>query len=260
MDGPAPRLRVRYRSFIVIPARLASTRLPRKLLLSETGKPLIQHTYESALRADRPIGVCVAADHPELAGVVRDFGGRVQMTDPQAPSGTDRVAEIARAMPDMDIFVNVQGDEPEVSGRAIDLAIDMLERHPDAVMSTLATPIRSRQQLEDPACVKVVVNRRGEAMYFSRSPIPHAREWDDSLLAADPPHFLQHVGLYAYRRSFLLSLAELPVSPLEKIEKLEQLRVLNAGERILVSVIDEPTMGIDTIRDYRAFVSRTMSC
>ncbi len=118
-------------------------------------------------------------------------------------------------------------------------------------MATLATPIRSREQLEDPACVKVVVNHRGEAMYFSRSPIPHPRQWDDTLLAANPPHFLQHVGLYAYRRSFLLNLAELPPSDLEQLEKLEQLRVLSAGHTILVSVIDEPTVGIDTIRDYR---------
>jgi 3-deoxy-manno-octulosonate cytidylyltransferase (CMP-KDO synthetase) len=260
MDGPAPRLRIRYRSFIVIPARLASSRLPRKLLLSDTGKPLIQHTYESAQRASRPLGMCVAVDHPDLAHCVRGFGGRVVMTDPQAESGTDRVAEVARQMPDMDVFVNVQGDEPEISGEAIDRAVDTLERHPQADVSTLATPIRDRQQLQDPACVKVVCNRQGEAMYFSRSPIPHARQWDDSLLRADPPCFLQHVGLYAYRRSFLLKLAELPRSPLEQIEKLEQLRVLAAGYKIYVSVIDEPTVGIDTIRDYQAFVSRTRSC
>ncbi len=260
MDGPAPRLRIHYRSFIVIPARLASTRLPRKLLLRETGQPLIQHTYESALRANRPVGICVAADHPELAQTVRSFGGKVVLTDPQAASGTDRVAEVARAMPNIDIFVNVQGDEPEISGDAIDLAIGMLERNPDAVMSTLATPIRSREQLEDPACVKVVCDRRGTALYFSRSPIPHARQWDDALLTAAPPHFLQHVGLYAYRRTFLLQLAELAPSPLEQVENLEQLRVLSAGHKILVSVIDEPTAGIDTISDYRAFVSRAMSC
>ncbi len=260
MEGPAARLRIYYRSFIVIPARLASTRLPRKLLLSETGQPLIQHTYESALLANRPVGICVAADHPELAQSVRDFGGKVVMTDPQAASGTDRVAEVARAMPNIDIFVNVQGDEPEISGDAIDLAIGMLERNPDAVMSTLATPIRSRKQLEDPACVKVVCDRHGTALYFSRSPIPHARQWDDALLAAEPPHFLQHVGLYAYRRTFLLQLAELAPSPLEQVENLEQLRVLSAGHKILVSVIDEPTVGIDTISDYRAFVSRTKSC
>jgi len=260
MDGPAPSLRVRYRSYIVIPARLASTRLPRKLLLNETGKPLIQHTHESARLACRPLGICVAVDHPALASCVEGFGGRPVMTDPQAASGTDRVAEVARAMPDIDVFVNVQGDEPEISAEAIDLAVETLEQRPDAVMSTLATPIRDRQQLHDPSCVKVVCNQVGEAMYFSRSPIPWARQWDDALLDANPPHFLQHVGLYAYRRSFLLELADLAPSPLEKIENLEQLRVLSAGHTILVSVIEEAAVGIDTMADYRAFVSRAKNC
>jgi 3-deoxy-manno-octulosonate cytidylyltransferase (CMP-KDO synthetase) len=163
-------------------------------------------------------------------------------------------------MPDVDIFVNVQGDEPEIAGRSIDLVIEMLEQNSDAAMSTLATPIRSRDQLEDPSCVKVVANHQGAAMYFSRSVIPHPRQWDDSLLTSDPPLFLQHIGLYAYRRSFLLSLADLPPSRLEQIEKLEQLRALAAGHQILVSVVDEPTSGIDTIRDYEAFVSRALSC
>jgi 3-deoxy-manno-octulosonate cytidylyltransferase (CMP-KDO synthetase) len=248
------------RSWIVIPARLASTRLPRKLLLKETGKALIQHTYEAALRATRPRGLCVAADHEEIATEVRSFGGTVVLTDPKATCGTDRVAEVARSMPDIDIFVNVQGDEPEISGAAIDLVVEMLERDRDAVMSTLATPIRHRGQLEDPSCVKVVCNQFGEAMYFSRSPIPRAREWDDALLNREPPCFLQHLGLYAYRRSFLLDLAHLPPSPLEQLEKLEQLRVLSAGKTIRVSVIDQPTRGIDTWEDYRAFVSRARTC
>ncbi|MHB0957438.1 MAG: 3-deoxy-manno-octulosonate cytidylyltransferase [Pirellulaceae bacterium] len=248
------------RSFIVIPARLASSRLPRKLLLNETGKSVIQHTYEAASLATRPQGLCVAADHEEIAAEVRRFGGTVVLTDPAATCGTDRVSEIAQSMPDVDIFVNVQGDEPEISGAAIDLAVEMLERDPDAVMSTLATPIRSRSQLEDPACVKVVCNQFGEAMYFSRSAIPYAREWDDALLACEPPHFLQHVGLYAYRRPFLLELAQLPSSPLEQLEKLEQLRVLSRRRTILVSVVDQATRGIDTWEDYRAFVSRARIC
>ncbi|MBN2025071.1 MAG: 3-deoxy-manno-octulosonate cytidylyltransferase [Pirellulales bacterium] len=256
MAQPTPKLRVCGTSFIVIPARLASTRLPRKLLLAQTGKPLICHTYEAALRARRPRGVCVAADHVEIAEAVRAHGGRVEMTDPAAPSGTDRVAEVARRMPDVDVFVNVQGDEPDLSGQSIDLAIDLLEDNPDAVMSTLATPIRGRAQLEDPACVKVVFDARGRAMYFSRSPIPHARAWSDDLLAAEPPHFYQHVGLYAYRREFLLQLAGLPEARLEKLEKLEQLRVLDAGHAIVVGVVDEPTFGIDTPEDYRVFVER----
>jgi len=256
MAQPATKLRIRCTSRIVIPARLASTRLPRKLLLRQTGKSLIQHTYETAQLAERPGGVCVAADHAEICDEVRSFGGRVKMTDPSAASGTDRVAQLARQLSDVDIIVNLQGDEPELSGNSIDLAIRLLEEDPTAVMSTLATPIRSRQQLEDPACVKVVFDKDYRALYFSRSPIPCARQWDDDLLSADPPHFYQHIGLYAYRRDFLLQLAGMPQSELERIEKLEQLRVLQAGYRILVGVVDEPTFGIDTPEDYRAFVER----
>jgi len=244
------------RSTIVIPARLASTRLPRKLLLAETEKPLLQHTYESAARATRPSGVLVAADCEEIAAVVRSFGGRVELTSPDCASGTDRVAEIARKLPDVDVLVNVQGDEPEISAAAIDLAVELLERDPAAVMSTLATPIRSKEKLHDPACVKVSFDQRGRAIYFSRAAIPFARTWDDALLAAQPPHFYQHIGLYAYRRQFLLELATLPRAAIEQVENLEQLRVLDAGRSILVGVIDEPTIGIDTPDDYRAFVER----
>ncbi len=243
-------------SHIIIPARLASTRLPRKLLLRVTGKTLLQHTYEAASRAKRPGGVCVAADHAEIFDAVRAFGGNVEMTDPQAASGTDRVAEVARRMDRVDLVVNVQGDEPELAGESIDLVVRLLEERPAAVMATLATPIRSRRQLEDPACVKVVFDSAGRALYFSRSPIPCAREWDDALLTADPPHFYQHVGLYAYRREFLLELAARRPSRLEQVEKLEQLRVLQAGDSILVGVVDEPTFGIDTPEDYRVFVER----
>jgi 3-deoxy-manno-octulosonate cytidylyltransferase (CMP-KDO synthetase) len=260
MEVQAPRLRLRLRSYVVIPARLASSRLPRKLLLRETGQSLIQHTYDAASRATRPLDVIVAAGDEEIAAEVRGFGGRVEMTDPQAPSGTDRVAEVARDLTNADVLVNVQGDEPEISGDAIDVAIDLLERNPQAVMSTLAAPIRDRAALHDPACVKVVFDDAQRALYFSRSPIPHAREWNDELLEADPPCFYQHIGLYAYRSSFLLQLSTLPPSRLEKLEKLEQLRVLSAGHDILVGVIDKPTGGIDTPEDYRAFVSRTVTC
>ncbi len=256
MAYPAAKLRIHQTSRIVIPARLASTRLPRKLLLSETGKSLIRHTYEAALEAQRPIGVCVATDHQEILDEVRSFDGDARMTDPAAASGTDRVAEVAREMVDVDIVVNVQGDEPELSGDAIDLAVAILEADPHAVMSTLATPIRSRRQLEDPACVKVVFDRHGRAIYFSRSPIPHARAWDDALLAADPPHFYQHIGLYAYRHDFLLKLAKMPPSKLERFERLEQLRVLEAGHTITVGVVNKPSIGIDTPDDYQAFVER----
>ena len=251
-----PKLRVPATSHIVIPARLASTRLPGKLLLDETGVPLIRHTYESALKASRPEGVCVATDHRSIFEAVQAFGGEVCMAGPNAASGSDRVGEVARQLPQVDIFVNVQGDEPDISGESIDLAVRLLEENPAAPMATLATPIRRREQFEDPACVKVVFDSAGRAMYFSRSPIPHPRTWSEDLLAADPPHFFQHVGLYAYRRDFLLRLAEMPPSPLEQLEKLEQLRVIEAGYPIMVGVVDEPTFGIDTPEDYRAFVEK----
>lgn len=244
------------RSFIVIPARLASTRLPRKLLLADTGRPLLQHTWQSASRAAKPAGVVVAADHEEIATAVRGFGGQVVMTSPDCASGTDRVAEVARLMPDVDIFVNVQGDEPEISAAAIDLAVELLERDASAVMSTLATPIRDREKLNDPACVKVVFDDEQRAMYFSRAPIPFPRDWEDALLTSEPASFHQHIGLYAYRREFLLRIAEFPRASSEKIENLEQLRVLAAGYDIAVGIVDEPTLGIDTPEDYRAFVER----
>lgn len=249
---------VNSRSTIVIPARLASTRLPQKLLLRETGKSLIEHTYRAAETASLPQGVLVAADCEEIASVVRAFGGKVQLTSPTCASGSDRVAEVAATLDGIDILVNVQGDEPEIRGESIDLAVRLLEENPSAVMSTLATPIRSRQQLDDPSCVKVVFDNQKRAMYFSRSPIPHARTWNDALLAAEPPVFYQHIGLYAYRRDFLLSLPSLPKCAIEQVESLEQLRVLDAGYSILVGVIDEPTVGIDTPEDYRRFVTRTL--
>ena len=160
MAQPISRLQIHRTSYIVIPARLASTRLPRKLLLQETGKSVIHHTYEAARGASRPLDVCVAVDNQELFQHVHNFGGTAIMTDPNAASGTDRVAEIASGMPHIDIFVNVQGDEPEISGRSIDYVIDILENDPLADIATLAAPIRCEEALRDPSCVKVVCGRR----------------------------------------------------------------------------------------------------
>jgi 3-deoxy-manno-octulosonate cytidylyltransferase (CMP-KDO synthetase) len=167
------------------------------------------------------------------------------------------VAEVAAGLAGVDIVVNVQGDEPELPGGAIDDVVQLLVDDPQAVMATLATPIRRRAQLEDASCVKVVCDDAGRALYFSRSPIPCARDWDDALLRAEPPCFYQHIGLYAYRREFLLQLARLPRSGPEMLENLEQLRVLSAGYTIRVGVIDRAAAGIDTLEDYRAFVERT---
>lgn len=243
-------------SRIVIPARLASTRLPEKLLLRETGKTVLQHTFEAATKARRPGGITVAVDCERLLREVKSFGGECVMTDANLPSGTDRVAAVAAQTPQVDIFVNVQGDEPEISAEAIDMVTELLESHPAAQIATLAAPIRLRERLDDPACVKVVRDSQQRALYFSRSPIPHARSWDASLLESNPPVFLQHIGLYAYRRDFLLKLNSLPASPLEQLEKLEQLRFLQAGCEILVGLIDHAPKGIDTPSDYRSFVQR----
>jgi 3-deoxy-manno-octulosonate cytidylyltransferase (CMP-KDO synthetase) len=241
----------------VIPARFASTRLPGKPLLSDTGRPLIQHVVEAARRAESLDRVIVATDDRRIADVVTRFGGEVMMTRDDHMTGTDRVAEVAAQLPGARIIVNLQGDEPEVSGQALDRVVAMLRADPDAPMATLATPIRDEATYRDPACVKVVCSSRGRALYFSRSPIPCHRDGlpspDDSLIA----HL--HLGLYAYRRDFLLSIAALPPSALERAEKLEQLRVLDAGYPIAVGIVDEASVGIDTPEDYRRFVGRWRS-
>jgi 3-deoxy-manno-octulosonate cytidylyltransferase (CMP-KDO synthetase) len=163
---------------------------------------------------------------------------------------------VARKRAHVDVFVNVQGDEPEISGDAIDHVIQLLRSNATAQVATLATPIRRRKDLDDPACVKVVRNHAGTALYFSRSAIPHPRTWDDSYLSGDVPMFLQHLGIYAYRREFLLSLESMPQSPAEQLEKLEQLRFLQAGCQIVVGITPHAQRGIDTREDYDAFLAR----
>lgn len=251
------------RSYVVIPARYASTRLPRKMLLRDTGKTLLQHTYEAASAARHPAGVLVATDHAEIAAEVEQFRGEFVMTSPACASGTDRVAEVARKMPRAEILVNVQGDEPEMSPDNIDHLVELLEKNPAAGMATLATPLRSTEQLHNPACVKVVFDNHGRAMYFSRSPIPFVRDAEPERAGAsspavfnDPPLFYQHLGIYAYRRKTLLEVASLPPSTLEQAEKLEQLRMLQHGGTILVGVVHHVAAGIDTPADYAAFVAR----
>ena len=243
-------------SEVIIPARLESTRLPQEMLLSKTGQPLILHTYEAASRAKLPHEVCVATDSQEVFQAVHDFGGKAVMTRKDHTCGTDRVAEVAAGRMDTDIVVNVQGDEPEVSGESIDLAVRILETHLDVPMSTLATPIRDKRRLDDAACVKVVIDNSMRGIYFSRSPIPFAREWNDELLSENPPHFYQHIGLCAYRREFLLELTEMPTSDLERLESLEQLRVIQAGIPIQVGIVSDSVKGIDTEEDYGEFVER----
>jgi 3-deoxy-manno-octulosonate cytidylyltransferase (CMP-KDO synthetase) len=240
------------KTVIVIPARYASTRLPGKPLLKTTGKYLVQHVYERASQSRRAGQVVVATDDPRIVAAVEAFGGRVAWTRRDHPSGTDRVAEVARGL-DADVIVNLQGDEPLIDPAALDLLPDLLARDPDADMATLAVPIASREQWLDPNCVKVVCDATGRALYFSRSPIPFVRDGQPQF-AAEPPQFLQHLGLYAYRRRFLMSLSVLPPEPLEKLEKLEQLRVLALGRRIHVGIVRQRSIGVDTREDYERFV------
>jgi 3-deoxy-manno-octulosonate cytidylyltransferase (CMP-KDO synthetase) len=247
------------RVYGIIPARLQSSRLPRKLLLADTGKPLLQYTWEQSCRAKSLHGVIVATDSDEIARAVRGFGGRVEMTG-EHPSGTDRVAEVVRrSCRDAQIIVNIQGDEPEIDPTHIDLLVKTLSDRPGIEMSTLATPITSRRELDDHSCNKVVCADDGRALYFSRSTIPYVRDsvWDELLQTNSP--WLLHLGLYAYRAEFLLKLAKLPPSRLERLEKLEQLRVLEMGANIQVAVVEQRSVGIDTPEDYARFVERMRS-
>lgn len=244
-------------AIIVIPARLRSTRLPRKLLLNRTGKTLLQHTYESASRSSLADRVVVAADDEEIVDAVKAFGGEVVLTASDHVCGTDRVAEVAAAL-QHDVVVNVQGDEPEVDAGHIDAVIDVFARNANVGCATLATAIRSRQLLEDPACVKVVFGQAQQAIYFSRSVIPYPREGVDAWLQNEPPVFWQHIGLYAYRRKYLLEISQRPAVDLERVESLEQLRILHAGDSLFVHPVANACPGIDTADDYEAFVNRQL--
>lgn len=244
----------------VIPARLQSTRLPRKLLLAETGRPLVQYAWASASRAKSLDAVIVAADSEEIRAAVVAFGGRCELTG-EHPSGTDRIAEVVRrSLPDAEIIVNLQGDEPELPPAQIDLLVELLRSHPQAEMATLATPIRTVEQLESRSCVKAVCAADGRALYFSRSPVPCVRDESPAeLFARGAAPWLLHLGIYAYRRDFLLRLTQSPPSPLEQLEKLEQLRALEGGAAIQVAVVEQHSVGIDTPEDYARFVAKSRS-
>lgn len=239
----------------IIPARLQSTRLPRKLLLDSTGKPLLQYAWEAARRATLLDEVIIATDSNEIAQVATDFGAEVEMTG-EHPSGTDRVAEVARSLTaNCSHIVNLQGDEPELEPDSVDQLVESVLWTESIQMATLATPIRDADVLKDPSCTKVVCDATGRALYFSRCPIPFVRDEDVSVGDADAP-WLLHLGIYAYRRDFLLELAAMPPSRLEQFEKLEQLRALEAGACLQVTVVEEPSIGIDTRDDYARFVAR----
>lgn len=237
----------------IIPARYASTRFPGKPLASQTGWPLIQHVYENVARARRLDGVVVATDDERIAAAVHGFGGRVAMTRADHPSGTDRVAEAAAGL-DADLIINVQGDEPEMEPETIDLLIERMTRRPESVMGSVACPFQRIEDVQNPACVKVVLDAQGDALYFSRSLIPYPRDAQGQ--ADDPRRWLLHLGIYAYRRDFLQTLTRTPPAALEMIEQLEQLRVLHMGRRIAMVVVERSSTGIDTPEQYAAFVHR----
>ncbi|UCG31771.1 MAG: 3-deoxy-manno-octulosonate cytidylyltransferase [Phycisphaerales bacterium] len=239
----------------IIPARYASTRFPGKPLASETGKPLIQHVYDRVTAARLVDRVIVATDDERILRAVRGFGGHAEMTRGDHATGTDRIAEVAAELgEEFDTVLNVQGDEPELEPGSVDRLVEVIREHRDCSVATLACRFRQRKDAESPNNVKVVLDGQGRALYFSRSLVPYAR--DAEQLSAEACPWLLHVGIYAYRRNFLLKLANMAATPLERLEKLEQLRVLENGYAIAVGLVDRAAIGVDTPEDYAAFVER----
>ena len=244
----------------IIPARLTSTRLPRKVLLAATGKPLVQHVYEGVRACPAIDRVVVATDAEEVAAVVRGFGGEAILTSPACASGTDRVAEAMQKLPRARLVINVQGDEPEMTAEPLTALCEGMLARPRSVMGTIATPWPQEVPLEEPGFVKVVVDARGDALYFSRSPIPFYRDNPHAPAHVSQPdgrsRYLKHMGLYAFRPRFLREFAQLPPTPLEAAESLEQLRALEHGFKIAVFVSRYAGREVNTPTDYDAFVSR----
>lgn len=252
----------------VIPARLGSRRFPRKVLARTTGKFLVQHVYERVVKCAGVDRVIVATDSTEVRSAAESFGAEVRMTSANHASGTDRVAEVAEGL-DHDVIINVQGDEPLLAPDDLSTLLSLFEGDEleprglkdgglkDAtrpvVMTTLAVERRDLTGYRDPNIVKVVIGESRRALYFSRSSVPFGSDEladeKNSKLA-----WYQHVGIYAYRREFLLELATLPPSPLEGRERLEQLRVLEAGHEIRVGLSEHAHLGIDTEEEYACFV------
>ena len=225
----------------VIPARYSSTRLPGKPLADIAGKPMIQRVYERAILAKRPQQVIVATDHSLVYETVESFGGKAVLTSPNHPTGTDRLAEVAEKFPDVDLIINVQGDEPMIQPEVIDQLAGAFDNNPDLHMATLMTQI-DKSEYQIPSVVKVVTDLQGYALYFSRSLIPFPR-------VENGLPVYKHIGIYAYRRDFLLKYAKLTPTPLEKTESLEQLRALEHGYKIKVIKTDFQSIGVDTMED-----------
>lgn len=240
-----------------IPARLKSTRLPDKVLAKDTGKYLIQHTYEQVVRAELAEKVIIAADDARIAKAAESFGAECVLTSVDHSSGTDRIAEAVSGL-DAEIVVNVQADEPEIDPGYIDLVAGLLLENEDCPMSTLCAPFFEAAQVVNPNIVKVVAAASerpgvGKALYFSRCPIPYDREVSG---IGDLGLYRRHLGIYAYRKEFLFKFTSLPQTTFEKTEKLEQLRALENGFNIMVGTVERACDGIDTPDQYAAFVSR----
>jgi 3-deoxy-manno-octulosonate cytidylyltransferase (CMP-KDO synthetase) len=227
----------------VIPARYSSSRLPGKALAEIGGMPMIVRVWRQAGRARIMSRVIVATDDERIARAVRQAGGEAEMTSSAHQSGTDRIAEVASRIP-ADIYVNVQGDQPFIAPEDLDALAAPMRDDAAVAMATLATPIVDLEEWHNPNKVKVVCSDRGDALYFSRSPIPFLRDG-----AGVPPTALRHIGVYCYRRDFLLKFASLPPGALEQIEKLEQLRALERGYRIKVVASVAPSLEVDTPDD-----------
>jgi 3-deoxy-manno-octulosonate cytidylyltransferase (CMP-KDO synthetase) len=227
----------------VIPARYASARFPGKALARIGSKPMLEHVFERASQARYLTSLVIATDDPRIEEAARAFGAAVRMTRADHASGTDRVAEVASTGA-AELVVNIQGDEPLIDPAAIDAAILPLLHDPDICMGTLKKRIEDAREIGDPNVVKVVTDRSGNAIYFSRAAIPYVRG------ALTPPmaHY-KHIGLYVYRRDFLLSYSDLPVGPLERAERLEQLRALENGYAIRVVETEYESLGVDTPED-----------
>ncbi len=229
----------------IIPARYASTRLPGKPLADIGGRPMVEHVYRRVAAASTVETVVVATDDARVVQAVLAFGGNARMTRRDHLSGTDRVAEVADSL-DHDLIVNVQADEPLIEPEMIDLAVAACRNNPSVVMSTLRCPLRNEADRLASDVVKVAIDRQGYALFFSRAAIGHSRVADGAPGASS---VAKHIGLYVYRRPFLLTLRQLEPTPLERAERLEQLRVLEHGYRILTAATEHEAIGVDTPAD-----------
>lgn len=232
------------KALCIIPARYASTRLPGKPLRDIAGKPMIVRVYERAVQAKRVQDVVVATDDERIRTAVEEHGGRAVMTRTDHATGTDRLAEVAEKMTDYDLIINVQGDEPLIDPTVIDALVKPFLADARLSMATAKTLLTDEEEIANPNNVKVITDLTGNALYFSRARIPYARN--------EGANVYKHIGIYAYRRDFLLSYARMAQTPLERSESLEQLRALENGHRIHVIETDAVFIGVDTEEDLTA--------